>query len=188
MNIDRATRWLDSWRPGRSHIAPAQPLLRRRRVRHAVQGENYAGSIIVSLASLPDFLRRPILSRRIGEFFALSVDEKAEIVSNALAAGPSIPFQSFARLFRTWLEVVCTLPEEQRAEMFSLYAAEAARNPAALAAFHTDGIMGVFGSLGRGEQVSIAQAAAAAASGLDAASRRRIRLVVPDRAAALLGL
>ena len=150
--------------------------------------ENYAGSIIVSLASLPDFLRRPILSRRVGEFFAMAEAEKAEIVSNALAAGPSIPFPSFARLFRTWLEVVCKLPGEQRAEMFSRYAAEAARSPAALAAFHADGIMEVFYSLGREEQEMVARDAAAAASGLDAESRRRIRLVVPDRAAAVLGL
>ena len=151
-------------------------------------GENYAGSIIVSLASLPDFLRKPILTRRVGEFFAMPEAEKAEIVSNALAAGPSIPFPSFVRLFRTWLEVVCALPKEQRAEMFSRYAAEAAQRPAALAAFHADGIMGVFDSLGSEEQGTVARAAAAAASELDDESRRRIRLVVPDRAAALLGL
>ncbi len=153
-----------------------------------VSGENHAGSIIVSLASLPDFLRKPILSRRLGEFFGMGEGEKAEIVSNALSAGPGIPFPSFARLFKTWLEVMASLPAGQRAEMFGRYAAEAARRPDALAAFHIDGMLAVFDSLGEAERGAIARDAAAAAAGLDAAMRRRIRLVVPDRAAKMLGV
>ena len=156
--------------------------------RAAVSAESHAGSIIVSLASLPDFLRKPILSRRVGEFFGMPEDEKAEIVSNALAAGPGIPFPNFARLLKTWLEVMASLPAGQRAEMFGRYAAEAARRPDALAAFHIDGILAVFDSLGDGERAAIERDAAEAAAGLDEGMRRRLRLVVPDRAAALLGL
>ena len=166
---------------------PANRYYERHR-RAAVPGENYAGSIIVSLASLPDFLRKPILSRRLGEFFGMAEDEKAEIVSNALLAGPGIPFSSFARLFKTWLEVMASLPAGQRAEMFGRYAAEAARRPDALAAFHIDGMLAVFDSLGDAERGAIARDAAAAAAGLDAAMRRRIRLVVPDKAAKILGV
>ena len=151
-------------------------------------GENHAGSIIVSLASLPDFLRKPILSRRVGEFFGMGEEEKAEIVSNALSAGPGIPFPNFARLLKTWLEVMAAMPAERRAEMFGRYAAEAARRPEALAAFHLDGMLGVLDSLGEAERGAIARDAAAAAAGLDEDMRRRIRLVVPDRAAAMLGL
>lgn len=160
----------------------------KRPARAAVSAENHAGSIIVSLASLPDFLRRPILSRRVGEFFGMSEAEKAEIVSNALAAGPGIPFPNFARLFKTWLEVMASLPAGQRAEMFGRYAAEAARRPDTLAAFHIDGILAVFDSLGDDERGAIARDAAAATAALDEGMRRRLRLVVPDRAAALLGL
>ena len=153
-----------------------------------MSAESHAGSIIVSLASLPDFLRRPILARRVAEFMGMDEAEKAGIISSALAAGPTIPFPNFARLFKTWLEVMASLPAEQRIDVFTRYAAEAARNPGALALYHADGILGVFDSLGRDERGLIAQAAAASASSLDGPSRRRIRLVVPDRAAAILGL
>ena len=83
--------------------------------------ENYAGNIIVILANLPDFLRTPILKKRLLEFFSLPENERTEIINNALEAGPSIPFPNFAKLFRTWLEVLTTLTEDQRSLMFSKY-------------------------------------------------------------------
>ena len=49
---------------------------------------NYAGNIIINLASLPDFLRKPILKKRMTEFFSMSEPEKSEIINNALDAGP----------------------------------------------------------------------------------------------------
>lgn len=174
--------------PRRPRRGPPPNRYYKRPARAAVSAGNHAGSIIVSLASLPDFLRRPILSRRVGEFFGMPEAEKAEIVSNALGAGPGIPFPNFARLLKTWLEVMASLPAGQRAEMFGRYAAEAARRPDALAAFHIDGILAVFDSLGDDERGAIARDAAAAAAALDEGMRRRLRLVVPDRAAALLGL
>ena len=51
---------------------------------------NFAGNIIVNLASLPDFLRTPILKKRMTEFFSkndknLKKDsEKIEIFSKML--------------------------------------------------------------------------------------------------------
>ncbi|NQZ55235.1 MAG: hypothetical protein HRS51_01885, partial [Candidatus Nitrosopelagicus sp.] len=48
---------------------------------------NYAGNIIINLASLPDFLRKPILKKRMMEFFPMSEPEKSEIINNALEAG-----------------------------------------------------------------------------------------------------
>ena len=47
---------------------------------------NYAGNIIINLASLPDFLRKPILKKRMMEFFSMSEPEKSEIINNALEA------------------------------------------------------------------------------------------------------
>ena len=40
---------------------------------------NFAGNIIVNLASLPDFLRTPILKKRMTEFFSKNQDDKSEI-------------------------------------------------------------------------------------------------------------
>ena len=82
---------------------------------------NFAGNIIVNLASLPDFLRTPILKKRMTEFFSKNDDEKAEIIVNALNAGPTIPFPNFSKLFKTWLEVLSTINNVNREDMFSNY-------------------------------------------------------------------
>ena len=82
---------------------------------------NYAGNIIIILANLPDFLRKPILKKRMMEFFSMSDPEKSEIINNALEAGPTIPFPNFSKLFKTWLEVLCAISEENRYTMFSNY-------------------------------------------------------------------
>ena len=39
-------------------------------------GENFAGNIIINLANLPDFLRNPILKKRMIEFFSLPDADK----------------------------------------------------------------------------------------------------------------
>ena len=83
--------------------------------------ENFAGNIIINLANLPDFLRNPILKKRMIEFFSLPESEKTEVINNALEAGPTIPFPNFAKLFKTWLKILTTLPEEQREGLFSAY-------------------------------------------------------------------
>jgi len=67
-------------------------------------GENFAGNIIVNLASLPDFLRSPILKKRMVEFFSLSEPERKEVINNALEAGPTIPFSSNSfRRTKKWI-------------------------------------------------------------------------------------
>ena len=58
-------------------------------------GPNYAGNIIVNLANLPDFLRKPILKKRMMEFFSLSESEKNEIINNALEQVQLFRFQTF---------------------------------------------------------------------------------------------
>ena len=62
-----------------------------------MNSENFAGNIIVNLASLPDFLRKPILKKRMDEFFTLSEPDRLEVINNALEAGPTIPFPNFSR-------------------------------------------------------------------------------------------
>ena len=106
--------------------------------------ENFAGNIIVNLASLPDFLRTPILKKRMNEFFSMNESEKVEIINNALEAGPSIPFPNFSKLFKTWLEVLCNLNEENRYDMFSNYFKEIIKKPEKIILFNLDGILEIF--------------------------------------------
>ena len=105
---------------------------------------NFAGNIIVNLASLPDFLRTPILKKRMTEFFSKNDEEKAEIIVNALNAGPTIPFPNFSKLFKTWLEVLATIDVENREDMFSNYFTQILTSPDKIIFFNLDEIFEIF--------------------------------------------
>lgn len=143
---------------------------------------NYAGNIIVALASLPDFLRKPILKKRLMEFFSMSVPDKAEVINNALSAGPTIPFDNFARLFKTWLEILSSLSEEHRIIMFSSYVSEITANPQKLVLFNLDGILGIYFSLNQGERTTLSASVKKIISSLDENSKKKLYLIIPDRA------
>ncbi len=83
---------------------------------------NYAENIIYILAGLPDFLRKPMLKRRLEEFFLMSKEEKEEVIENVLKALPEINTQTLRKIVMTWVEVLNQFNEEQRIEIFRLYA------------------------------------------------------------------
>ena len=145
-------------------------------------GENFAGNIIINLASLPDFLRNPILKKRMIEFFSLSDPEKKEVINNALEAGPTIPFPNFSKLFKTWLKILTTLPEEQRVGLFSAYIVEVSQNPQKLITFNLDGILEIFLTLEENEKEILASTIKKIINNLDDEQKRRVMLVVPDNA------
>ena len=145
-------------------------------------GENFAGNIIINLANLPDFLRNPILKKRMIEFFSLSEPEKMEVINNALEAGPTIPFPNFSKLFKTWLKILTTLTEEQREGLFSAYITEVVRTPQKLIAFNIDGILEIFLTLEQNEKDILANTIKKIINNLDEKSKRRIMIVVPENA------
>jgi len=145
-------------------------------------GPNYAGNIIVILANLPDFLRIPVLKKRMVEFFSMSDAEKMEIINNALEAGPTIPFPNFAKLFKTWLEILTTLPEEQRNGLFSGYINEVSKSPQKLIEFNLDGILEIFLTLKNEEKEILVQSIKKIISDLDAEDKRKLMLIIPDNA------
>ena len=145
-------------------------------------GENFAGNIIINLANLPDFLRNPILKKRMIEFFSLSESEQMEVINNALEAGPTIPFPNFSKLFKTWLKILTTLSEEQREGLFSAYIIEVAHSPQKLITFNIDGILGIFLSLDENEKQILANTIKKIINNLDKNSKRRIILVIPENA------
>ena len=145
-------------------------------------GENFAGNIIVNLANLPDFLRNPILKKRMTEFFSMSEDEKMEIINNALEAGPTIPFPNFSKLFKTWLKILATLPEEQREGLFSAYINEVSRSPQKLIIFNLDGILEIFLGLDETEKEILSKTIRNLISNLDEERKRKIMIVIPDNA------
>ena len=149
-------------------------------------GGNFAGNIIVNLASLPDFLRNPILKKRMVEFFSLSEPEKKEVINNALEAGPTIPFPNFSKLFKTWLKILTTLSEEQREGLFSAYIIEVSQSPQKLIAFNLDGILEIFLTLEENEKEILSNTIKKIINNLDEDKKRRLMLVIPSNAKNLL--
>lgn len=148
---------------------------------------NYAGNIIINLASLPDFLRKPILKKRIMEFFSMSEPDKSEIINNALEAGPTIPFPNFSKLFKTWLEVLCTVSEENRNVMFSNYIKHIINSPQKIIAFNLDGILEIFLSLEDSNQKIVSTSIQNAIKNIDQDSKRKLILLIPENARKIVG-
>ena len=148
---------------------------------------NYAGNIIINLASLPDFLRKPILKKRMTEFFSMSDSEKSEIINNALEAGPTIPFPNFSKLFKTWLEVLCAISEENRYTMFSNYIKHIINSPQKIIAFNLDGILEIFLSLEQSNQEIISISIQNVIKSLDQDSKRKLVLLIPENAKNVIG-
>jgi len=148
---------------------------------------NYAGNIIIILANLPDFLRKPILKKRMMEFFSMSDPEKSEIINNALEAGPTIPFPNFSKLFKTWLEVLCAISEENRHDMFSNYIKHIINVPLKIIAFNLDGFLEIFLSLGQPNQETISISIQNVIKSLDQDSKRKLVLLIPENAKNVIG-
>ena len=148
---------------------------------------NYAGNIIIVLANLPDFLRKPILTKRMTEFFSMSEPEKSEIINNALDAGPTIPFLNFSKLFKTWIEVLCTVSEENRRMMFSNYIQQIINSPEKIIAFNLDGILEIFLSLESSNQEIISLSIQNLVKNMDDNSKKKLLLLIPENARRVIG-
>jgi hypothetical protein len=136
---------------------------------------------------MPDFLRKPILKKRMMEFFSMNEQERKEIINNALEAGPTIPFSKFAKLFKTWLEVLTTISEEQRTALFSGYIEEVVNSPQKLINFNLDGILEIFLSLDNAKKEDLIATINKIVSSLDAKTRNKLFLIIPDGVKSYIG-
>jgi len=112
----------------------------------------------------------------------MSPIEKTEIIKNALAAGPTIPFDKFSKLFKTWLEVISTVSEEQRNHMFFSYVNEIISNPQKFVLFNLDGIFEVFLTLDKVQKYYIINSLKKIIVNLDEERKRKLYLIIPDNA------
>jgi hypothetical protein len=144
--------------------------------------ENFAGNIIVNLASLPDFLRTPILKKRMIEFFSKPELDKKEIINNALEAGPTIPFLNFSKLFKSWLKIIANLSEEHREGMFVAYITQSLLSPEKLISFNLDGILEIFLELEENEKEVISNTIKRIIGNLNDEERKRILIMIPNNA------
>ena len=144
--------------------------------------ENFAGNIIVNLASLPDFLRTPILKKRMVEFFSKDELDKKEIINNALEAGPTIPFLNFSKLFKSWLKIIANLSEEHREGMFLAYITQSLLSPEKLISFNLDGILEIFLELEENEKEAISNTIKKIIGNLNDEERKKILIMIPNNA------
>ena len=144
--------------------------------------DNFAGNIIVNLASLPDFLRTPILKKRMVEFFSKDELDKKEIINNALEAGPTIPFLNFSKLFKSWLKIIANLSEEHREGMFVAYITQSLLSPEKLIAFNLDGILEIFLQLEENEKETISKTIKKIIENLSDEERKKILIMIPNNA------
>ena len=142
--------------------------------------ENFAGNIIVNLASLPDFLRTPILKKRMIEFFSKPELDKKEIINNALEAGPTIPFLNFSKLFKSWLKIIANLSEEHREGMFVAYITQSLSSPEKLISFNLDGILEIFLELEEKEKEIISNTIKRIIRNLNDEEKKRILIMIPN--------
>ena len=136
---------------------------------------------------MPDFLRKPILKKRMMEFFPMSEPEKLEIINTALDAGPTIPFPNFSKLFKTWLEVLCTVSEENRQMMFSNYIKQIVKSPEKIIAFNLDGILEIFISIDSSHQQIISFSIQNLVKNMDDDSKKKLLLLIPENARRIIG-
>ena len=144
--------------------------------------DNHAGNIIVNLASLPDFLRTPILKKRMIEFFSKEEADKKEIIYNALEAGPTIPFLNFSKLFKSCLKIIASLSEEHREGMFLAYIKQSLLDPEKLIAFNLDGILEMFLELEENEKEIISNTIRKIIGNLNDQDKRKILIMIPNNA------
>ena len=117
----------------------------------------------------------------------MSPSDKIEIINNALQAGPTIPFDKFSKLFKTWLEILSTLSEDQRTIMFTTYIDEITQNPQKIILFNLDGILEVYLSLNQGEKDTISKSVKKIINSLDNDKKKGLLLIIPNRARIELG-
>ena len=114
------------------------------------------------------------------EFFSMNDSEKIEIINNALEAGPTIPFANFSKLFGTWLEVLCTVTDENRYDMFSNYFKQIIKEPQKIILFNLDGIFEIFLQLENSKQQILAKSIRNVFERLDDESKRKMILLTPE--------
>ena len=116
------------------------------------------------------------------EFFAMDDLEKKQLVINALEAGPTIPFPNFSKLFKTWLEILTVLPEDQRTGLFSAYINAISESPQRIITFYLDGILEIFLSLDDEKQRIISESVKKIIDNFEDEKKRKLLLIIPDNA------
>lgn len=122
------------------------------------------------------------------EFFSMTETEQDEIINNALEAGPTVPFPNFSKLFKTWLEVLTTMSEDQRNLMFLKYFNAITNTPEKLINFNLDGIYEIFSSLDNDKKNVITKTLKNVIFRLEVEQIRKLKLIIPEKSKMEFGI
>ena len=107
-------------------------------------GSNAAVNIIHILADLPDFLREPVLRKKLQEFYIYDESDKRETISRALNAASSIEAKKLNVLMKSWMEVLSELDTGRILTMLTLYCDEILKDRSVLEKLNFDSVVQAF--------------------------------------------
>ena len=83
--------------------------------------QNASRDILQIVSNLPDFLRKPIILKKLHEFYSLSERDKYETISLILRGTSSIEPIKLYPLIKTWLHILAELESVKVTEIFRIY-------------------------------------------------------------------
>ena len=110
-------------------------------------GFNAAVNIIHILADLPDFLREPVLRKKLQEFYIYDESDKRETISTALNVASSIEAKKLNVLVKSWMEVLSELDTGRILTMLTLYCDEILKDRSVLKNLNFDSVVQAFMTL-----------------------------------------
>lgn len=145
-----------------------------------------AGNIIQILANLPDFLRKPMLQKRLSEFFDMDQRERQETIALALSAAPTIDPAKLSVLVKTWLEVLAGFDSRQRTAMFSTYCRQILLQPEPLQKLNFQSLTETFLSLSEKDRRVLEDSFKEVLFSLP--NRERLLVLIPEPTKKAIGL
>jgi hypothetical protein len=88
-----------------------------------------SADILQIVANLPDFLRKPIIVKKLNEFYSLDHPGKYETISMILRGSSSIESKKLYLLIKTWLQILTELESNKITEIFRIYCEVLIVNP-----------------------------------------------------------
>jgi hypothetical protein len=110
-------------------------------------GSKAAVNIIHILADLPDFLREPVLRKKLQEFYMYDESAKRETISMALIAASSIEAKKLNVLVKSWVEVLSELDNGRILTMLIFYCDEILKDRSVLEKLNFDSVVQAFMTL-----------------------------------------
>jgi hypothetical protein len=116
-------------------------------------GFNAAVNIMHILADLPDFLREPVLRKKLQEFYIYDESDKRETISTALNAASSIEPKKLNELVKSWMEVLSELDTGRILTMLTLYCDEILKDRSVLQNLNFESVVQAFMTLDEAKKV-----------------------------------